>query len=438
MKCILHIGTEKTGTSVLQEWLYSNEAILKSYDVYISSKIGYPNNRLLPAFFANELDDWAQSEKINTIENKEKFFENFLKNLEKEISEASKKYKYFIISSEHFHSRLKTSEEITSLHNFLDQQFKSTEVVCYFRNQHDTAVSLYSTSLKERNTSSLNYFLEQVNEQSHYYNYAVIADLWSDIFGKNNCNFRIYDRKILVEKDIRKDFITILHKKVDVNKFNYTENFKNESLFAMEASAFRAINEFIPTWLDMNRGRNKKNIKAKQIFSNIKSLKQGVLQSNHYKDVQAKFDASNEYFFKTYFNSSNFFNSNLERDEGIINEKISLDEVQKTINDVFGALFSIDKNYKNEKISLDEVQNFVNDVYDALFSMEKNYVVNKPKLNEVDINFIRDLAIKLDNDGNNYIDDSIKLMSIASEIRPSGDLIKLKLKEFKQKKTINK
>lgn len=410
MKCILHIGTEKTGTSVLQDWLYSNEAILKSHGVYISSKIGHPNNRLLPAFFTNELDDWAQSEKINTIEDKEKFFKNFLIGLEKEISVASKKYEYFIISSEHFHSRLKTSEEVTSLHNFLDKQFKSTEVVCYFRNQYDTAVSLYSTSLKEQNTSSLNHFLEQVNAQSHYYNYAVIADLWSDVFGKNNCNFRIYDRNILIEKDIRKDFINILHKKVDVNNFSYTENFKNESLSALEATAFRAINELIPTWLNMNRGRNKKNIKAKQIFSNIKSLKQGVLRSNNYNDIQAKFDASNEYFFKTYFNSRNLFNSNLERDE----------------------------NPENVKFSLDEVQNVINDVVIALFSMDKNYVVNKPKLNDVDINFIRDLAIKLDNDANDYKDDSIKLMTIASEIRPNGDLIKLKLKEFKQKTKNNK
>ena len=39
MKCILHIGTEKTGTTLLQNWLYDNKEKLSQVGIYL---MGWP------------------------------------------------------------------------------------------------------------------------------------------------------------------------------------------------------------------------------------------------------------------------------------------------------------------------------------------------------------------------------------------------------------
>ena len=35
MKCVLHIGTEKTGSTYLQQALRQNKSLLEKYDVYL-------------------------------------------------------------------------------------------------------------------------------------------------------------------------------------------------------------------------------------------------------------------------------------------------------------------------------------------------------------------------------------------------------------------
>ena len=64
-----------------------------------------------------------------------------------EIKEAKSKknFKAFIITSEHFHSRLKTVEELSKLKYFLDKHFKQIKIICYLREQS----SLFSSVRKQ-------------------------------------------------------------------------------------------------------------------------------------------------------------------------------------------------------------------------------------------------------------------------------------------------
>jgi hypothetical protein len=207
MKCVLHIGTEKTGTTLLQDWLYLNQAALSESGIYLSNKLGKTNNRLIPAYFCSHLDDWARRNRIATQEDKHAFFEGFLENLTSEITQASKSHKYFVITSEHLHSRLRKRYEIEDLYKFLNKNFDGLKVICYFRNQFDVAVSLYSTALKISSHAALESFIEQAKPENYYYDYARIADTWAEVFGRANCDFKVYNREQFLDKDIRKDFI---------------------------------------------------------------------------------------------------------------------------------------------------------------------------------------------------------------------------------------
>jgi hypothetical protein len=405
MKCVLHIGTEKTGTTILQEWLYLNKNVLSANGIFLSKKIGMPNNRLIAAYFSSELDDWAKTQKIKTKNEKNKFFKDFLKKLSTEIKNASKKHKYFIISSEHLHSRLKNHEEISALYKFLKSNFSSIEVICYFRNQYDVAVSLYSTSLKENNSSSLNYFIDQIIENTHYYNYLKIANLWSNVFGKDNCNFKIYDRNKFIDQDIRKDFIGNIKNSIQLDDFDYSNFSANESLSSLRGVAYKQINKFIPMWPKNGLGRNNENIKAKKLLSKLKSLDKGKIQSTKYYSLQKKFDNSNEDFFKKYFNKANQFKADPKKNIKLEKELISLCDVEKIIDDLIKLVFSLSK---------------------------ENQVTNSNELENSEIDFMRDLALNLYNRNKNNIDISLKLMEIAEKGRPEGILIKTKIKEWKQ------
>ena len=84
MKCILHIGTEKTATTTLQNWLYDNQAALSKSGVYLSDNLGKTNNILIPAYFQGHLDDWAMRNGIKDEAEKTLFFEGFIERLKNE------------------------------------------------------------------------------------------------------------------------------------------------------------------------------------------------------------------------------------------------------------------------------------------------------------------------------------------------------------------
>ena len=86
MKCVLHIGTEKTGTTAIQNWLYSNYAQLSTQRIALSKFLQKKNNRDLCAFFQSSFDSFFIDNGIKNIEEKNKFFLGFLDNFSEEIS----------------------------------------------------------------------------------------------------------------------------------------------------------------------------------------------------------------------------------------------------------------------------------------------------------------------------------------------------------------
>ena len=71
MKCVLHIGTEKTGSTLLQDWLYQNQVNLSRQRIFLSDVLSINNNRRLVSFFQWELDDWANRNGILTQKDKD-------------------------------------------------------------------------------------------------------------------------------------------------------------------------------------------------------------------------------------------------------------------------------------------------------------------------------------------------------------------------------
>lgn len=306
-RCVLHIGTAKTGTTVLQEWLYDNQKTLSDLGIYLSDTIGRTNNRLVPLYFQRRLDDWARARGILSKKQKDIFFEGFLDKLSAEIRDAASSHDTYVITSEHLHSRLTSREEVCDLYGFLVNHFEKITVVCYFRDQYDSVVSLYSTALKGASKEKLDSFIDRATPDNPYFNILEIADTWSSIFGRENCIFQIYDRTEFVESDLRKDFIQAVAPYINLACLNYDRKISNESLTLLQAAAFRAINSTVPHKKPGIPGLNRRNILLKKAVLGIEELKSGKIRSHKRIEVQQRFDASNAQFFSKYFGSENRF-----------------------------------------------------------------------------------------------------------------------------------
>ncbi|WP_339109287.1 hypothetical protein [Thioclava sp. GXIMD4216] len=394
MKCILHIGTEKTGTTLLQDWLYSNQEVLRKERIYLSEMLGKSNNRKLPACFSTQFDDFAKQHGYSTYEQKAVFFEGFLDAFADEIKNAKLNSDLFIITSEHFHSRTTLREEIQELKDFLSLHFSEIKVVCYFRNQFDTLVSLYSTALKGEDTLTLDEYLNvRATPELYYANYLQVADNWSEVFGRDACEFRIYDRARFLDGDLRKDFISLVADNSLIASMDFSVSSANESLSYLQAVAFRRINEMYPFWTDTPVKINKDNTRKKAEILALDSLKQGKLGSHRRAEVEQSFRSSNEEFFEKYFGSGNQF--------------LSVDIDEKPAD---GSAVDCEK-------LIDEMLGYAIQGSDF-----------KPLTAAVD--GLRDMALRMHQGAAPSKQDALFLMQLALAGRPNGPLLKKKVAEW--------
>jgi len=393
MKCILHIGTEKTGTTLLQNWLYSNRDALSAQGIFLSDRLRQPNNRLLPAYFQSHLDDWAKRNRIRTLEEKDAYFDGFLERLRDELKDAAASHHAVIISSEHFHSRVDSAEDIQALAGFLNDIFDSVTVSCYFRNQFDMALSYYSTQLKISGTATLADCMARAKPENYYYDFLSIADNWSSAFGRENCEFRIYDRSKFSGNDLRTDFLDAIDCGIDKRLLDFSIETANESLTALESAAYRAVNASIPYWNDDKGGTNRLNNRTKRVVSDIGALKQGAIQSQLRAEIENRFKACNDVFFARYFDCTNEFI-----------------DIADTIQ-------------PNPVLPMEKVEEIVF----GLLAATLPALSNGSHLRGRDANDLRDLAIRMEE---HSLEDALMLMRLAQRARPHGRFITRKIKDY--------
>lgn len=400
MICYLHIGTEKTGTTSIQNWLYTNKVILENNEIFLSNFLSINNNRSLANFFQTDLDDFSIINQIHDNNDKKKFFENFLNKFKEEVNNYKKFGKKFIITSEHFSSRLRTKEEIKNLYNFLSKIFDQIIIICYFRNQSELALSYYSTLLKTSTILDFEDFLDSnLKNNFYYYDHLSIANNWSEFFGIENCIFRIYDKSVFIDSDIRKDFIKIISNDLDLNQFNWVEKDNNRSLFKAQGIIFKLINKTYPYWDQNKKGINPINIRLKNEILKIEEFQIGSWKINSHQ-INKKFQDINDKFFAKYIKNVSSFP-----------KKTNQNNIDILTFEILEKLIS------------------------CIIEFNLITISKKELLNEKEINNIRDIALKINK---NLLTDSISLLKIASKLRPNGKFIKNKIIEFEKLLKIKK
>ncbi len=394
MKCLIHIGTEKTGTTHLQNWLYTNREYLGSRGVYLSENFETPNNRRLVAYCQNRLDEWTRLHGISSLDQKAAHFSEFASAFSNEVTSAAESHHTFLITSEHFHSRLRTKEEIERLFTLIAPVMDEIVIVGYFREQADMARSFYSTAVKRKVTQRFDAFLEGVRPASYYYNFSAIADNWSSVFGVERCRFRIYDRDRLVNGDIRHDFVATTQIAVNIDDMQPGPPAINDALSHAQVELFRIINEEIPFWLPENGGVNPENRRMKQLLLGIEPLQQGRLYSPLLEAIPERFSEVNKAFFSKYLPDEPVFSP-------VQADKRSLSANSELLAESLGALLRV-----------------------LLKDTHSRVLLN------TDADTLRDIALGYDTEATLSLHQARYLMGLAHKARPEGPFIAKKFAEY--------
>jgi hypothetical protein len=149
-RLILHIGTEKTGSTAIQRFLSSQRDWLSSQGYGVPRTLGAVEHRRFSLLFYQpcQQDDLTHSEGLDQLSPEERTAATTLwqQEFDDEITQAQNHT--WIISSEHIHSRILHSEScVAKMSTFIRSRFDNVLLIVYLREPLNAALSLWSTAV---------------------------------------------------------------------------------------------------------------------------------------------------------------------------------------------------------------------------------------------------------------------------------------------------
>lgn len=232
-EAILHIGTQKTGSTSIQKVLNQHRDELPAQGAY------YPKN---PAG-AHELVTYAVAEPRPATRppesilwrgmDPEERLRQYRKELAEELSGLPPTVKRVIISDERLSFMLRSPEEIAPLKTLLAPHFTRFRVIVYIRDQVSYLASRYAETL--RGSIGEPDHIRSIPAIMAAYQYDRLLQNWADVFGEEAIEVRLYERRNGKSFDSVQDFLSLCDLRIDVTAdphrtLNTSMNFGGQQL----------------------------------------------------------------------------------------------------------------------------------------------------------------------------------------------------------------
>jgi len=248
MKFIVHIGTEKTGSSSIQQFIHMNKSALAELGflyLHNPSRVDY---RDIAAFCMKRgrIDAHLRRKRVKTSFQRAEFDRNFLSDFHRQMDAATGHIHTVIISSEHLSSRLHDLEEIERLKLLLSEYASQVKIVCYIREQTGKVCSQYSTQIKGGGKVKFgNFFAAYLHKNNCRDLYDSMFELWGEVFGRENLNVRLFDKSFFNGGTLLSDFARQLSGEIDED-LSIPSKHKNQALSRRGCEWLRRLNYLFP------------------------------------------------------------------------------------------------------------------------------------------------------------------------------------------------
>ena len=289
----LHIGTPKTGTTALQNFLPANEEVLEQHGIcypdfgfrYAGLGVHRNGHFLVTCNYKDEFGN-------RVPEKEEADYQEGLRKLE----EVGKRFPKIILSDEGI-----WKQSITDRENFWERLNKDLKrigfdikIVVYFRRQNLFVQSHWAQKIKEGGKYDFHEYLESPVFTEYPLDYYEYMHMLASIFGKEALIIRVFEKKQFTGENhtIQEDFLNIFNLKMSdgfvVEQAVYNTSFEGDYLKIKEI--LNNLPEF----------KSNKNL----LISNMKNIQDEKIFEHNYKKYTF-FKPGEEEEFMERFNSSN-------------------------------------------------------------------------------------------------------------------------------------
>lgn len=222
----IHIGTGKTGSTALQEFLVTNEKLLSQKHGIKYCTTGRAENKHRALDYNARRKDLLADIKVKEL----------LKELDEEIIDSSEHT--FIVSDEDFPGL--TYEEIESYRHIIRASIE-IKIIVYLRRQ-DTYVESWLSQVVKTGLYQANFkdLLEQL-EREKYLDYFSLLNNWAAVYGESNIVVRPYEKESFIGGNIFSDFMNIFN--LGVEGFELPQKDINPSLSRDKVFLLRKLSD---------------------------------------------------------------------------------------------------------------------------------------------------------------------------------------------------
>ncbi len=203
-KLVLHIGTAKTGSKSIQTFLADNRLALRRQNILVPHFLGAGINHRWLVFLAQ---DPEQVDAFSIREGLGDCSERRSRRRIEKLAELKQQVVLhpattWIVSSEHLQSRLGAGE-IRRLKDLLDPLFEEIRILIYLRHPLHTAVSSWSTKVKNGIGSPI---LQAPETFAHLCAHQPILERWLEVFARDQFCVRLFQAEDFFGGDLLHDF----------------------------------------------------------------------------------------------------------------------------------------------------------------------------------------------------------------------------------------
>ncbi len=295
---ILHIGTEKTGTKSIQEFLRINTNLLLETGVFIPSYLGRANHSLLPAVMYkderhDDISDWLKLSSPMVRLKKRKEVIDLLRK-----SAALYPNHTFIISSEYLQSRLTDNAELAILKEQLYNIYDKVTILLYIRKPIETAISSWSTGVKCGTTDTC----LRPPSDPYIHNLCMhkeTVERWGYFFGNNNIRVRVFDNDFFYRGNLIEDFANACG--IGLSPKFSTPCIINKKLGHTPLIVLANLNKIFGSRFPIGRARTILINRLARYYQNYPSYAPSRQEAQLYRDYYRE---SNSWIKKMYFDES--------------------------------------------------------------------------------------------------------------------------------------